>query len=169
MSSSVYVCRLLRSRATPHLEGFLYALKLFKSDPVSVIQGANERYILSYVHRIPGTRNTFPLLHGHFRVRGHLALLLELCGHNFLQVIGLRDYAGLPLTKIRRIMGQLLSELTVLEGRGVVHADVKPENVVLSVRRFGPIPSLSDYLAHLARVWGDFRRGECDLEAVLID
>jgi serine/threonine protein kinase len=129
VSSSVYVCLLLRSPATPHLEGFLYALKLFKSDAVSASQGANECDILSCLHRIPGTRNTFPLLHGHFKVRGHLALLLELCGHNLLQVIGLRDYAGLPLTMIRPIMTQLLSGLAVLEAAGLFTRTLSPRTL----------------------------------------
>jgi hypothetical protein len=59
----------------------------------------------------------FPLLHGHFRVRGHI----ELYGHNRLQVISLRNYIGLPLPMIRVPLTQILSGLTVLQGRGIVY------------------------------------------------
>jgi serine/threonine protein kinase len=167
VSGSVYVCKLLSNPVNPALNGHFYAIKIFRSDPISFKQAVNERDILMLVHRLPGSKSVFPQLHFHAQVRGHIALLMELCGHNLFQVIGMRSYTGLPLHFIRVMLTQILSGLTLLESRGIVHADVKPENVVLSMRRFGPISTLHEYMANLTALVEE--TDWTNVEVVLID
>jgi serine/threonine protein kinase len=167
VSGSVYVCKLLSNPVNAALNDHFYAIKIFKSGPISFKQAVNERDILMLVHRLPGSKTAFPLLHFHMQIRGHLALLMELCGHNLFQVIGMRSYTGLPLHFIRVMLTQILSGLMLLESRGIVHADVKPENLVLSMRRFGPVSTLQEYMANLAALVDD--TDWTNVEVVLID
>jgi serine/threonine protein kinase len=79
---------------------------------------------------------------------------------------------GFLLPSIRTVLTQLLEALGVLENRGVVHADIKPENIVLSLRRFGPILNMSQYMTVLNQLAALFQGGECGgpkLEVILID
>jgi serine/threonine protein kinase len=79
----------------------------------------------------------------------------------------MRSYTGLPLHFIRVMLTQILSGLMLLESRGIVHADVKPENLVLSMRRFGPMSTLQEYMANLTALVDD--TDWTNVEVVLID
>jgi serine/threonine protein kinase len=167
VSGSVYVCLLLSNSINPSLDGYLYAIKIYKSDPVSFKQAVNERDILLLVHKLPGSSSALPQLHFHMQVRGHVALIMELCGHNLFQIIGMRHYTALPLNFIRAVLTQILSTLVILESRGIAHGDIKPENIVLSMRRFGQLSTVHEYMASLTALVDD--TDWTNVEVILID
>ena len=53
-----------------------------------------------------------------------------MCGDNLFSVLQKKDFVGLPLSVIQNIAGDLLRALSAIHAIGVVHADIKPENVV---------------------------------------
>jgi len=67
-----------------------------------------------------------------FYFRGHLCISTELLGMNLYEFIKAYDFKGFSLVLIRRFAQQMLSSLTLLHSRNVIHCDLKPENVLLS-------------------------------------
>ena len=51
VSGSVFVVKILDSPKDSHVNNFLFALKIFKTDPASISQGGNEILILNLARR----------------------------------------------------------------------------------------------------------------------
>jgi dual specificity tyrosine-phosphorylation-regulated kinase 2/3/4 len=67
-----------------------------------------------------------------FYFRGHLCIATELLGMNLYEFIKAHDFKGFSLKLIRQFTKQLLSTLTLLYSKKVIHCDLKPENILLS-------------------------------------
>ncbi|KAI1285740.1 Phosphorylase b kinase gamma catalytic chain, liver/testis isoform [Halotydeus destructor] len=69
-------------------------------------------------------------LHDAFESRTHVILVFEMCRNGELF-----DYltrcVSMPETKTRRYMRQLLEAVDFIHSKGIVHRDVKPENILL--------------------------------------
>ena len=66
-----------------------------------------------------------------FYFRGHLCISTELLGINLYEFIKAHDFRGFSLKLIRRFTKQMLSSLTLLHAKKVIHCDLKPENILL--------------------------------------
>lgn len=76
----------------------------------------------SFTHRGPNGR--------------HVVLVFEILGINLLEVIKIYDYKGLPIDICKSFLKQILKGLDFLHREcGVVHTDLKPENIVLQLTR----------------------------------
>ena len=175
VSGSVYLCKVLNNRRDNAMNGFLYAIKIYKTDPVSLSQSNNEMLMIPFVQRISGTSSNsiVPSLLQPTKIRGHPSLIMNLYGPNLFQIIGMRNYTGFPLHTIKTFMAQILKGLVDLEGRGIIHGDIKPENVVISLSRFGKLRTFSEYTSKISQVSHEFvtNNYECpaSLDIVLID
>lgn len=67
----------------------------------------------------------------HFIHQDHMCLVFEYLPATLLDIVSKCGYKGLPLPAIRSIMGQTLLALHHLHVVGLLHCDVKPENVML--------------------------------------
>lgn len=54
-------------------------------------------------------------------------------------------YRGLPLSLVRRLMSQLLDAMALLGDAGIIHSDVKPENILLVSQSAGADIKLIDF------------------------
>ena len=137
VSGAVYLVKVINNRRDITLNGSLYALKIYKSDQVSISQGNSEMLMIPFVQRISGSskkkKSIFPSICIKLQIRGHISMLMDVFGPTLFQVIAIRNYNGLPLSTIRAIMTHILQGLVTLESRGVVHGDIKPENVLISM------------------------------------
>jgi len=70
-------------------------------------------------------------LEDHFMFRGHLCIAFELMSASLQIVLEHRNYQGLDLGIIRVMAAQLLGSLHFLRSQGVMHCDLKPDNILL--------------------------------------
>ncbi|KAG5185505.1 kinase-like domain-containing protein [Tribonema minus] len=66
-----------------------------------------------------------------FDARGHCCLVFERMGPSLYDVLKRNDYRGFPLRYVRDFARQLLEAVAFLHSMGLVHTDLKPENVLL--------------------------------------
>lgn len=71
-------------------------------------------------------------------------MILEYCGGGDLKDF-LEDRGPLPEHLVQDIMTQLMSGLYYLEERGLVHRDIKPQNILLTDRSAYPTIKLADF------------------------
>ena len=67
----------------------------------------------------------------HFTFRGHLCIVFELLSMNLYDLIKKNNFKGLHCNFIRRVATQILLSLKHSHSLGIVHCDLKPENLVL--------------------------------------
>ena len=67
----------------------------------------------------------------YFFYQNHLCLVFELLGCNLYEVLKKRQFRGLPLGEVKSIIKQSLVGMKRLSELGIVHCDVKPENILL--------------------------------------
>jgi len=65
-----------------------------------------------------------------FDYRGHICLVFELLGPNLYEVMRANSFKPFSVSEIRILARQVLESLAHTHAKGVVHTDVKPENVL---------------------------------------
>ena len=64
----------------------------------------------------------------------HVVMVFEVLGENLLALIKKYEHRGIPITYVKQISKQLLLGLDFLHRRcGVIHTDIKPENVLMEI------------------------------------
>jgi serine/threonine protein kinase len=66
-----------------------------------------------------------------FEFKNHLCLVFELLSINLYELIKQNKFRGLPMPFIRSCLAQVADALSQLQELGIVHCDLKPENVLL--------------------------------------
>ena len=152
VSGSVFVVQIIDCPKHPQIKNFIFSLKIFKILDSAIAQGENEMLILPLCHRSFNTSKiaTFPTYLASLKIAGHLSFLMELGGPNLLHALVMRKNRGLPLPIVKQILTKLLTALSEMENKGLVHADIKPENILFSFRKYGQMKSFSEYSSNLA-------------------
>ncbi|MDT3443753.1 MULTISPECIES: serine/threonine-protein kinase [unclassified Pseudofrankia] len=142
-------------RASRRDDGAAVAVKMlrpeFADDPVVVDRFLREWQIL-YDIDSPDLVRVLDLVNE----RDALAIVMELVEGTDLREY-LRHEAPLPVDEAVRIVIDVLWALDNVHGAGVVHRDVKPENVLLESRGNGPAVRLTDF--GIARMVDTLSRG----------
>ncbi|CAF87113.1 unnamed protein product, partial [Tetraodon nigroviridis] len=73
----------------------------------------------------------FVKLLDHFQHNSQLCLVFEMLSLDFFNVFKLRKGKPLSLSKIRPIAKQLFLALSDLKRLGILHTDLKPDNIML--------------------------------------
>lgn len=66
-----------------------------------------------------------------FEFRDHLCLVFELLSLNLFQFLHKNNYQGVSVPLIRRISVQMFMALKTVHNVGIIHCDLKPDNVLL--------------------------------------
>jgi serine/threonine protein kinase len=118
-------------RVLDHKTRTTKAVKILRSDDSVLALGKEELGLLEGVVSERG--DVFVKFYGSFMCHAHLCLVFEELKLNLwdmLKVNGL--HRGLPAEHVRQIAGQLLRGIDVLTSKGLIHCDIKPENVLLA-------------------------------------
>ncbi|KAF8569246.1 hypothetical protein P879_03082 [Paragonimus westermani] len=125
--------------AFDHMKGTQVALKIIRTESRFTRQAREEIKILETLRQMRGNNTNdvdgceFPIvqLFEHFTFRKHICMTFELLSINLYDLLKLNKFAGLPRDRVRRISFQILKALYYVEKAGIIHCDLKPENVLL--------------------------------------
>ncbi|CAB1436034.1 unnamed protein product [Pleuronectes platessa] len=98
---------------------------------VSKADGQKELDILEALREIGQDKNNFVKFNGHHTHCDKILLEFEKLDKTLFEWIGMSGGKGRPLSEIQAITKQLLVSLTALKSLNLVHADIKPNNIML--------------------------------------
>uniref|UniRef100_A0A3P9BU12 Protein kinase domain-containing protein n=1 Tax=Maylandia zebra TaxID=106582 RepID=A0A3P9BU12_9CICH len=115
------------------------AIKVNKSRPDILQQAKLEIFILEQLRRLDPDAANIVKWNGFFHDGERVCLKFELLDQCLWDYIGDRKNQGLPISEVRPILGQLTNALSHLGSLGIVHADLKPGNIMVVNRHESPI------------------------------
>ncbi|KAL3975995.1 NLR family CARD domain-containing protein 3 [Sarotherodon galilaeus] len=115
------------------------AIKVNKSDPEILQQAKQEIFILEQLQHLDPDRCNIVEWNGYFLDGERICLNFELLDQSLWDYIGDRNNQGLPIRELRPILHQLANALFHLGSVGIVHADLKPANIMVVNRHESPI------------------------------
>lgn len=119
-------------KAVDHATGATVALKIIRNRRRFHRQGLIEVKLLEAL-RDNDPRDDFCTVRivGSFYFRSHLCIVFELLSMNLYELLLKSDLKGLSLSLVRKFALQVLSAFSYAKKLRIIHADFKPENVLL--------------------------------------
>uniref|UniRef100_A0A669DTX0 Protein kinase domain-containing protein n=1 Tax=Oreochromis niloticus TaxID=8128 RepID=A0A669DTX0_ORENI len=117
----------------------IVAIKVNKSDPEILQQAKQEIFILEQLQRLDPDRCNIVEWNGYFLDGERICLNFELLDQSLWDYIGGWNNQGLPIRELRPILHQIANALFHLGSVGIVHADLKPANIMVVNRHESPI------------------------------
>lgn len=114
-----------------HGSNDVVAVKILKNQPSYARQGQIEVSILLRLRQENAGLFNIVCAHECFRHRGHACLVFEMLGLNLYDFLKENHFQPIALRYIRPIAQQVLMALLKLRDVGLIHADLKPENIML--------------------------------------
>ncbi|XP_032677909.1 homeodomain-interacting protein kinase 2 isoform X21 [Odontomachus brunneus] len=109
----------------------IVAIKILKNHPSYARQGQIEVSILSRLSQENADEFNFVRAFECFQHKSHTCLVFEMLEQNLYDFLKQNKFSPLPLKYIRPILQQVLTALLKLKQLGLIHADLKPENIML--------------------------------------
>ncbi|XP_060532536.1 homeodomain-interacting protein kinase 2 isoform X4 [Cylas formicarius] len=109
----------------------IVAIKILKNHPSYARQGQIEVSILSRLSQENADEFNFVRAYECFPHKTHTCLVFEMLEQNLYDFLKQNKFSPLPLKYIRPILQQVLTALLKLKQLGLIHADLKPENIML--------------------------------------
>jgi len=132
--STVWLCADEKTAADRPEGPELVAMKVCKSKKSVTEQAEDEILLLEQMSK-KSQPDQVVQMRGHFWHSGpngrHKCMVFEVMGENLLALVKHHDYNGLPLNMVRRLALHTLKGLEYIHARGVIHTDVKLENVLI--------------------------------------
>lgn len=110
----------------------IVAIKILKNHPSYARQGQIEVSILHRLMQENAEEWNFVRAHECFQHKNHTCLVFEMLEQNLYDFLKQNKFQPLPLRYIRPITQQVLTALLKLKNLGLIHADLKPENIMLA-------------------------------------
>ncbi|XP_053120505.1 homeodomain-interacting protein kinase 3 [Hemicordylus capensis] len=109
----------------------IVAIKILKNHPSYARQGQIEVSILARLSTENADEYNFVRAYECFQHRNHTCLVFEMLEQNLYDFLKQNKFSPLQLKVIRPILQQVATALKKLKSLGLIHADLKPENIML--------------------------------------
>uniref|UniRef100_A0A671RUM8 non-specific serine/threonine protein kinase n=1 Tax=Sinocyclocheilus anshuiensis TaxID=1608454 RepID=A0A671RUM8_9TELE len=109
----------------------IVAVKILKNHPSYARQGQIEVGILARLSSENADEHNLVRAFECFQHRSHTCLVFEMLEQNLYDFLKQNKFSPLPLKVIRTILQQVATALKKLKAMGLIHADLKPENIML--------------------------------------
>ena len=109
----------------------IVAIKILKNHPSYARQGQIEVSILSRLSQENAEEFNLVRAYECFQHKNHTCLVFEMLEQNLYDFLKHNKFQPLPLKYIRPVTQQVLTALLKLKNLGLIHADLKPENIML--------------------------------------
>ncbi|CAO2579694.1 Homeodomain-interacting protein kinase 3 [Lemmus lemmus] len=109
----------------------IVAIKILKNHPSYARQGQIEVSILARLSTENADEYNFVRAYECFQHRNHTCLVFEMLEQNLYDFLKQNKFSPLPLKVIRPVLQQVATALKKLKSLGLIHADLKPENIML--------------------------------------
>jgi len=142
------------------------AIKIIRSNDMMRKAAEKEIEMLKTLNaNDPDDRRHMVRLLDTFSYRNHLCLVFELLGHNLRQALRVHGKGrGLTLTAVHAYAWQLFISLRLIKKVGIVHADIKPDNLLIGDADGGDLKKLK--ICDLGS--GLDAKTECDITTYLV-
>uniref|UniRef100_A0A8C7QYX8 non-specific serine/threonine protein kinase n=1 Tax=Oncorhynchus mykiss TaxID=8022 RepID=A0A8C7QYX8_ONCMY len=111
--------------------GEVVAVKILKNHPSYARQGQIEVGILARLSGENADEHNLVRAFECFQHRSHTCLVFEMLEQNLYDFLKQNKFSPLPLKVIRPVLQQVATALRKLKTMGLIHADLKPENIML--------------------------------------
>ncbi|KAJ3586465.1 hypothetical protein NHX12_012863 [Muraenolepis orangiensis] len=109
----------------------IVAIKILKNHPSYARQGQIEVSILSRLSTENADEFNFVRSYECFQHKSHTCLVFEMLEQNLYDFLKHSKFSPLLLKSIRPVLQQVSAALMKLKSLGLIHADLKPENIML--------------------------------------
>ncbi|XP_074158269.1 homeodomain-interacting protein kinase 1-like [Sminthopsis crassicaudata] len=109
----------------------IVAIKILKNHPAYARQGQIEVNILSLLNRDDADESNVVRFYECFQHQNHTCLVFEMLEQNLYDFLKQNKFRPLQLKYIRPILQQVATALRKLKNLGLIHTDLKPENIML--------------------------------------